>query len=164
MPVNQGAAHTLKWRVWCSVLTTPHLSTISPLWRVMRRGSNSIIQRKSFIGWALWNTYLSFSSRIYGIGVFILTSSWSLRLWGCEEWIFKKLIWEFGCTLKFENCFTEIWKICLQKSSPLGWPLAPSLSSSLICIPCSSLWKPPLFTEGRCLSSFASCVLQTQSL
>ena len=80
-------------------------------------GSNSIIQRKSFIGWALWNTYLSFSSRIYGIGVFILTSSWSLRLWGCEEWIFKKLIWEFWCTLKFENCFyrdledlsSEIW-------------------------------------------------------
>ena len=153
MPLNQGAAHTLKWRVWCSVLATPHLSTISPQWRVMRTGSNSIIQRKSFIGWALWNTYLSFSSRIYGIGVFILTSSWSLRLWGCEEWIFKKLIWEFGCTLKFENCFTEIWKICPQKSSPpiriddrkkvgsrhsasIGGALAPSqiLSTLLFCL------------------------------
>ena len=89
--------------MFCSA--TPHLSTIAPWWRVMRRGSNSIIQRKSFKGWAIWNTYLSFSSRIYGIRVL----SWlHPGLWdsgGVTIGFFNKLIWEFWCTLKFENCF-----------------------------------------------------------
>ena len=51
--------------------------------------------------------------------ILILTSSWTLRLWECEEWIFNKLIWEFWCTMKFENCFyRDLEDLSSEISSP----------------------------------------------
>ena len=183
MPVNHGAAHTLKWRVWWSLLATPHLSTISALWRVVRRGSNSIIQRKSFKGWALWNTCLSFSSRIYGIGVFL---SWlHPGLWdsgGVRNGFSTSSSGNFDAQWNLRTASTEIWKICPQKSPPpiriddrrkvgrphsasIGGVLAPSqiLSTLLFCLFKKKLraslvvqwWRIPIVMQGTQVRSLA---------
>ena len=114
--------------------------------------------------------------------ILIVTSSWTLRLWGCEEWIFNKLIWEFWCTWNLRTASTEIWKICPQKSPPpiriddrrkvgrphsasIGGVLAPSqiLSTLLFCFFKKKLraslvvqwWRIPIVMQGTQVRSLA---------